>query len=75
MPRPPGPDPKKVEKIIDVLRESKNGLWVMEIARRSGIPKSTVHRYLRHYLANWVEEVTDYSGLVKVYRLKKNVKD
>lgn len=73
MPRPPGPDPRKIEKIVEVLRRNSQGLWVMEISRLTNIPKSTVHRYIREYLSDWVEEVRDFSGLLKVYRLKRKV--
>ena len=71
MPRPPGPDPRKIEKIVEVLRQHPEGLWIMEIARITKIPKSTVHRYLQTYLKDWVMEVRDFSGLVKLYKLKK----
>ena len=70
MPRPPGPDPRKIEKIVEALRRNPDGLWVMEIARITRIPKSTVHRYIQEYLKDWVEETRDFSGLLKVYRLK-----
>ncbi len=70
MPRPAGPDPRKIEKIVEVLRRNPEGLWVMEISRMTKIPKSTVHRYIQNYLRDWVEEVRDFSGLVKVYRIK-----
>ena len=71
MPRPPGPDPRKIEKIVEVLKQHPEGLWVMEIARLTRIPKSTVHRYIQTYLAGVVEEVRNYSGLLKTYRLKR----
>ncbi len=74
MPRPPGPDPRKIEKIVEVLRKHPDGLWMMEIARLTGIPKSTVHRYIQSYLSDVVEEVRNYSGLIRTYRLKKTIR-
>ncbi len=50
MGRKPGPDPEKLKRIIEALRNNPKGLWTMEIARKTKISKSTVHRYLNTFL-------------------------
>ena len=62
-------DENKVTKIKDVLRKNTQGLWVREIARKSGLDKSTVSIYLSRYMKGEVE-VLSISGLVKIYKLK-----
>ena len=63
-----GFDKLKVEKIKDVLRKNPQGLWVREIARKTGLDKSTASIYLSKYMKREVE-VLSISGLVKIYRL------
>jgi DNA invertase Pin-like site-specific DNA recombinase len=72
MPRK-GPDTAKVDKIRKVLAKNPQGLWVREIARRTGLDKSTVSIYLRKYMRNEVEEGFPKikGGLVKVFKLKR----
>ena len=64
-----GFDKGKIEKIRGILRQHKEGLWVREIARKTGLDKSTVSIYLSKYMENEVE-VLSISGLVKLYKLK-----
>jgi len=70
MGRTAGPDQIKIDVIRKVLRESSDGLWPMEISRKSHISKSTVHRYLTTYMTNEVIVVRSISELVKLYKLK-----
>ena len=65
-----GYDEVKIEKIINVLKANPNGLWVREIARKSGLDKSTVSIYLSKYMKEKVT-VTSISNLVKIYKLKR----
>lgn len=65
-----GADKHKIKKIKEVLRKNPQGLWVREIARKSGLDKSTVSIYLNKYLKNELE-VLSISGLVKIYKLKR----
>lgn len=70
MPRPS--DPKVINKIRLVLKSNPNGLWVREIARKSGIPKSTVHYCLNKHMKNEIEDAVRIRGdLVRIVRLKK----
>ncbi len=66
-----GPDIEKMKVIKKLLKSRPNGLWIRELARKSKISKSTVHRYIREYLKNDVECVLKVTGLMEVYRLKK----
>jgi len=71
MGRKKGPDPNKVKKIMKVLREKPEGLWIREIARRANLSKSTAHRYITEYMEDRIEEVVTVRGsLVKFVRLK-----
>lgn len=70
--RKKGPDPNKMKKIIEALKKNPQGLWHREIARQSGLSKSTVHRYVTEYMEDQVEEiVTVKGGLVKFVKLKR----
>ncbi|MDP1696004.1 MAG: hypothetical protein Q8L29_03760 [archaeon] len=64
-----GFDDEKIRKIRKVLTENSQGLWVREIARKSGLDKSTVSIYLSNYMKSEVS-VVSISGLVKIYRLR-----
>lgn len=70
MGRAAGADQKKVRKILAVLKRNPKGLWMREIARKTKLPKSTVHRYLETYLKRKVK-VAAQVGLIKMYKLKK----
>jgi len=65
-----GFDKEKIRGIKEILRKNPQGLWVREIARKSGLDKSTVSIYLSKYMKNEVE-VLSISGLVKIYKLKR----
>ncbi|MCX6814260.1 MAG: hypothetical protein NTY20_01220 [Candidatus Aenigmarchaeota archaeon] len=75
MGRTKAPNENIVKKIRDVLYKNPQGIWIREIARKSGISKSCVHVYLTHHMINEIEEVVSVSSLVKFYKLKgdKNV--
>ncbi len=65
-----GFDKEKIRKIKEVLRKNPRGLWVREIARKTGLDKSTVSIYLSKYIKDKVE-VISISGLVKIFKLKR----
>ncbi|MCR4335603.1 MAG: helix-turn-helix domain-containing protein [archaeon] len=61
--------PKKdvIIKLKKILKENPHGLWVREIARKTGIDKATASRYL-----SFMEEVEFvFMGRNKIYRLKQ----
>jgi DNA-binding Lrp family transcriptional regulator len=58
----------KTKKILKVLRDNPEGLWIRELARKSNLDKSTVSRYAEKELADKVE--WSYFGRNKVLRLK-----
>jgi predicted transcriptional regulator len=68
-----GPDVTKMDKIRKVLAKNPQGLWVREIARKTGLDKSTVSIYLRKYMSQEVEETFPKikGGLIKVFKLKR----
>ncbi len=73
MTRVKGPDIEKVKLIREVLSGSPKGLWVREIARKSGLDKSTVSRYLAEYMQGEIEDAYPKvkGDLIKIVRLKR----
>ena len=63
------PKDEKAAKIKSALRGAPRGLWVREVARQTGLDKSTCSRYLE---AMGQEIEFEYIGRNKVYRLKGN---
>ena len=71
MGRTKAPNQEIVKKIRAVLADNPHGVWIREIARKSGVSKSCVHVYVTQHMADDVKEVLSVSGLVKLYKLKK----
>lgn len=61
------PKKDKAEKIRNCLAASRHGLWVREIAKQTGLDKSTVSR---HLVAMHGEVEFEMLGRNKVYRLR-----
>ncbi len=62
------PKDEKAGKILNALHDSKFGLWVREIARRTGLDKSTCSRIL----AQMGEKAEfEWVGRNKIYRLRE----
>ena len=70
MPKKPGPNIKKLEKIRKILKKYPKGLWIRELARKSNIDKSTTSRYISIYMKNEIE-IENIGDLIKIVRLKK----
>ncbi len=70
-----GPDIEKVKLIREVLSRNPKGLWIREIARRSGLDKSTVSRYLAEYMRGEVEDAYPKvkGNLIKVVKLRGKI--
>jgi len=73
MSRIKGPDIEKVELIRGALSKNSKGLWVREIARKTGLDKSTVSRYINDYMQGEVEDAYPKvkGDLIKVVKLKR----
>jgi predicted transcriptional regulator len=67
-----GPDIEKIKLIRKVLRKNPQGLWVREIARKTGLDKSTVSIYLAKYMENEIEDTHPHvkGDVIKVVKLK-----
>ena len=63
------PKDEKAAKIKSALRGAPRGLWVREVARQTGLDKSTCSRHLEA-LVNAGEIEFEWLGRNKVYRLK-----
>ncbi len=68
-------DPKKIEKILEILRKYPQGIWFRQLVRETNLPPSTVHFYLKK-LSGIVESIgyVDGSGRfvgIRIIRLKK----
>jgi len=70
MSRKPGPSKHKLELILYALRGSPHGTWVRDIAKKTGLTKSTVSNYLNTHLKDKVEVVHD-SKHIKLMKIKK----
>ncbi len=55
--RPKGPDIRKASKIIRVLYEYPDGLWLRRLAREAKLPVSTVSYYIDKVLSSAVDNV------------------
>lgn len=68
-----GPDIEKIELIRKVLRKNRQGLWVREISRKTGLDKSTVSIYLAKHMQGEIEDTyPDVKGdMIKVVKLKR----
>ncbi len=74
--RPIGPDPKKVEIILRVLRMYKDGIWLRNLAKETHLPISTLTYYIDHFLEYFVENLgyRDEKGRfmgIRIIKLKK----
>jgi predicted glycosyl hydrolase (DUF1957 family) len=63
-----GPDSRKLRILEKSLKSSPNGVWVREIARKTGLDKSLVSRYLIKYLSDKVEFY--FIGSAKMVKFK-----
>ena len=72
---------EKIEAIRDVLKRSKNGMWIHEIARQTGFRSGSVYYFLKTYMVDEVEikrisvrdnvkqQKASYIALVKLKRV------
>ncbi|AJF59577.1 MAG: hypothetical protein QT03_C0001G0066 [archaeon GW2011_AR10] len=61
-------DEEKIKAIKKALKSRPDGLWIRELARASGLDKSTVSRYMSSYLASETQQ--EFLGRNKIIRLK-----
>jgi len=71
MSRKPGHDKIKLETIIYALKTSPHGSWVRDIAKKTGLKKSTVAHYINNHLKDKIEVVHD-SKHIKIVKLKQH---
>lgn len=64
-----GPDKNKIKIIKDILKRNPNGLWLREIARKTKISKSSVHKYINEYMKDDIEDIIK-SPLIRLIKLK-----
>jgi DNA invertase Pin-like site-specific DNA recombinase len=69
--RNPGPDPQKIAAITTALKLQPNGLWTRELARVTGLKRSTVSFYLNTYLKEEIEDVHGNSRPMRIIKIKK----
>ena len=62
-------DIKKIKRIEEILKQNPGGLWIREIARKSGLDKSTISVYLRKHMK--IEIESKKMGNVKLIKIKK----
>jgi len=47
----------KIKRIIGVLLENKDGIWLRRLSKESKVPVSTLHYYLGSVLSNMVDNI------------------
>ncbi len=62
------PDPKKIEKILGVLKSHPEGIWIRELARQTNLDKSLISRYINTHLQDQVEFPITFP--IKLVKLK-----
>jgi len=68
--RKSGPDDKKIELILEVLKKNPDGIWIRELARQCDLDKSTVCLYLNKHLKDKIQDLTDHNLPVRMVKLK-----
>ena len=72
-------DSQKIIKIISVLAQYPDGIWLRRIAKESGVDAKTISKYLAGPLATLVEESSlgnaEAKPLMRIVRLKPMVLD
>ncbi|MBD3262882.1 helix-turn-helix domain-containing protein [Candidatus Woesearchaeota archaeon] len=69
--RPSGPDKDKIELILRALAANPQGIWVRELARLTGIKRSTLSLYINTHLQDKIEDVHDKALPMRLICLKK----
>ncbi len=69
--RKPGPDIDKIALIVHALKLHPQGLWTRQIARLTGLKKSTVSLYLNSHLKDEVEDVHNTVQPIRIVKLKE----
>lgn len=62
-------DPKKIKNIEKVLKQNPDGVWVREIARKTGLDKSTISIYIKKNMKDKIK--TKKMGNMKLVQIKK----
>jgi len=73
MGRRKGPDEKKIQRIREVLQKNTQGLWVREIARKTGLDKSTISIYISRYMKEEVEDMlpSNVRNLIRLVKVRR----
>lgn len=69
--RKAGPDTRKLDLILDILKKYPQGIWVRELARQCNLDKSTVSLYLNKHLKDKIQDLTDHGLPVRMVKLKE----
>jgi hypothetical protein len=55
--RPTGPNPKKLERILEILKIYKEGIWLRNLSSESETPISTVSYYIDKFLDPFIDNI------------------
>jgi len=68
-------DPEIIKKILRVLIENPDGVWLSRLAKMADIPKSTTAYYLNNQLKILIEEhsLGDEKRIIRIVSLKPRV--
>jgi DNA-binding transcriptional MerR regulator len=70
-------NPRKIRKILGILRKYPDGIWFRQLAKEARLPVSTLHFYLEKVLEPFIENIgfRDEEGRfvgIRVIRLRDN---
>jgi len=68
-------NPKIMKKLLKVLVENPEGIWLSKLAKLAGVPKSTTAFYINNQLRDLIEEYTfgEERNIIRVISLKQSV--
>ena len=64
---------KKLAKLVKVMYDNPDGLWIRQMARVSGLPVSTVHHYLQMLSPLTEETQLGERPLMRVVRFRPEI--
>jgi predicted transcriptional regulator with HTH domain len=60
----------KLNRIVSILKNYPQGIWIRELARRANLDRSLVSRYVNLYLRDKIEDVYPTRKPIRIIKLK-----
>lgn len=64
-------------KVLKVLLEHPDGIWLSRLAKEAGVPISTTSHYIDHHLYSLIDEtkIGDKKSVIRIIRIKQQIYD